>query len=47
MFGIIILDKSTNQFFVGRDHVGMIPVYIGHGKNGEFFAASEMKTFHD
>jgi len=47
MFAIIIFDKTTKQYFVARDHVGIIPVYIGHGKNGELFAGSELKTFHD
>jgi asparagine synthetase B (glutamine-hydrolysing) len=27
--------------------MGINPVYIGRGPEGEFFAASEMKAFHD
>jgi asparagine synthase (glutamine-hydrolysing) len=46
-FGVIIYDKEQNRFFVGRDHIGIIPVYMGRGQNGEFFVSSELKAFHD
>lgn len=46
-FGAIVYDHKKNKFVVIRDHIGIIPVYIGKGKNGEFFVCSEMKAFHD
>ena len=46
-FGIIIYDQQQERFFVTRDHLGIIPVYIGRGSHGEFFVASELKAFHD
>lgn len=46
-FGIIIYDQKKEKYYAIRDHIGIIPVYIGNGKNGEFYVSSEMKTFHD
>jgi asparagine synthase (glutamine-hydrolysing) len=46
-FGVVVYDKAQNRFFVGRDHIGIIPVYMGRGPNGEFYVASELKVFHD
>jgi asparagine synthase (glutamine-hydrolysing) len=46
-FGVIIYDQAQERFFVTRDHLGIIPVYIGRGSHGEFFVASELKAFHD
>lgn len=47
MWGTVVYDKGTQRYFVGRDHLGIIPVYWGAGKNGELFVASELKTIHD
>jgi len=46
-FGVVIYDKEQDRYFVGRDHLGIIPVYIGRGSQGEFFVCSELKAFHD
>ena len=46
-FGFTLFDVKKNKFFVVRDHIGIIPVYIGRGINGEFYVCSEMKGFHD
>ncbi len=32
MWGIIIYDNNLKRFWVGRDHVGIIPLYCGVGK---------------
>jgi asparagine synthase (glutamine-hydrolysing) len=29
MFGTIIYDSSDNTFLAARDHIGIIPMYIG------------------
>jgi len=44
MFGIVLYNKKTGEFFIARDHMGMVPVYIGVGPNGEKYVSSEMKT---
>jgi len=46
-FGLIIYDHVQKRYFVGRDHLGIIPVYIGRGQHGEFYVSSELKAFHD
>ncbi len=42
-FGFTIYDVKKNRFYVVRDHIGIIPVYIGRGINGEFYVCSELK----
>ena len=46
-FGSLIYDEANERIVVTRDHLGIIPVYIGRGAHGEFFVASELKAFHD
>jgi len=44
MFACAIYDQRTDSFVVARDHIGMIPLYYGRGKDGSFWVASEMKV---
>lgn len=44
MYAMTILDKRTNTFSAIRDHVGIIPLYIGYGSDGSVWIASEMKA---
>lgn len=46
-YGVVIYDHNKNRFYVIRDPLGVIPVYMGRGQNGEFFVSSELKAFHD
>ena len=46
-FGTLLFDYENERVYVARDHVGVIPVYIGRGHNGELYVASELKAFHD
>ncbi|CAM9810950.1 unnamed protein product, partial [Hapterophycus canaliculatus] len=43
MFSFLIYDKNDDSFFVARDHVGIIPLYIGWGDDGSVWVSSEMK----
>ena len=47
MYSIFIYDKNKNTFILGRDHVGIIPVYYGLGKENEIYICSEIKGIHD
>ena len=47
IFGSLIYDEENQRILVTRDHLGIIPLYIGRGKHGEFYVASELKAFHD
>lgn len=44
MFAFFIYDRRDDSFFVARDHVGIIPLYIGWGDDGSVWISSEMKV---
>lgn len=44
MFAFILYDKVKQCWLVGRDHIGIIPLYYGHDAFGNLFVASEMKA---
>lgn len=44
MFGFIVYNKKTGAFYAARDHVGIIPLYIGTDKTGGKWITSEVKT---
>lgn len=44
MFAFILYDLTKNSYLIGRDHLGIIPLYTGYDEFGNFFVASEMKA---
>lgn len=44
IFGFALYDAEKNEYFIARDHMGIIPLYIGWDVNGTFFVASELKA---
>ncbi len=44
IFAFAIYDISNNEYFIARDHMGIIPLYIGWDNNGTFYVASELKA---
>lgn len=44
IFGFAIYDAEKDEHFVARDHMGIIPLYIGWDQNGTFYVASELKA---
>ena len=44
IFGFAIYDVEKDEYFVARDHMGIIPLYIGWDKYGTFYVASELKA---
>ncbi len=44
IFGFAIYDSENDSYFVARDHMGIIPLYMGWDKNGTFYVASELKA---
>jgi len=44
IFAFILYDKKKQEYFIARDHIGIIPLYIGWDKKGTFHVASEMKA---
>lgn len=47
MFSFVMYDERDDSFFVIRDHMGITPLYIGHGADGGVWFASEMKVRPD
>jgi len=44
IFAFSLYDPNTKDYFVARDHIGIIPLYIGWDENGVTYVASEMKS---
>ena len=44
IFAFAIYDVENDVYFIARDHMGIIPLYIGWDKNGTFYVASELKA---
>jgi len=44
IFGFAIYDVENDAYFIARDHMGIIPLYVGWDQNGTFYVASELKA---
>lgn len=44
IFAFALYDIEKDQYFIGRDHIGIIPMYKGWDKKGNFYVASELKA---
>ncbi|MGB4742109.1 MAG: asparagine synthase B [Flavobacteriaceae bacterium] len=44
IFGFALYDVEKDEYFIVRDHMGIIPLYIGWDQNGTFYVASELKA---
>ena len=44
IFGFALYDVEKDEYFVARDHMGIIPLYMGWDENGTFYVASELKA---
>lgn len=44
IFGFALYDVENDTYLIARDHMGIIPLYIGWDKNGTFYVASELKA---
>lgn len=47
IFAFVLYDPSSNNYLIARDHLGIVPLYIGWDKEGNLFASSEMKSLVD
>ena len=43
MFGFVLYDPRDGSWLIGRDPIGIIPLYFGHDATGRLLVASEMK----
>lgn len=44
IFAFALYDKANNSYFIARDHIGIIPFYMGWDEWGNFYVASELKA---
>merc|ERR1712098_203976 len=47
MFAFVLYDEERDSYIVARDAIGIIPLYMGHGRDGSVWIASEMKALVD
>jgi len=44
IFAFALYDSSKDTYFIARDHMGIIPLYMGWDKNDVFYVSSELKS---
>lgn len=44
IFAFALYDKEKDVYLVGRDHIGIVPLYMGRDQFGNFYVASELKS---
>lgn len=44
IFAFALYDKENDCYLIARDHIGIIPLYMGWDKDGNFYVASELKS---
>ncbi len=44
IFGFAVYNVEKDEYLIGRDHMGIIPLYMGWDENGTFYVASELKA---
>ena len=44
IFAFALYDMRTDSWLIARDHIGIIPLYMGWDQHGYFYVASELKA---
>ena len=44
IFGFVLYDSFENKFLISRDHVGIIPLYVGWDIKNTMYVSSELKA---
>lgn len=44
IYAFALYDEANDDFLIARDPIGVIPLYIGHDKDGTIYCASELKA---
>jgi asparagine synthase (glutamine-hydrolysing) len=44
IFAFALYDREKDEYLIARDHIGIIPLYIGWDLYGNFYVASELKA---
>ncbi|HQV00977.1 MAG TPA: asparagine synthase B [Bacteroidia bacterium] len=44
IFAFALYDTQNDSYLIARDHMGIIPLYMGWDKHGNFYVSSELKA---
>jgi len=44
IFAFALYDEEKDNYLIARDHIGIIPLYMGHDPSGTLYVASEVKA---
>ncbi len=44
IFAFALYDEEKDFYFIARDHIGIIPLYMGWDQHGNFYVSSELKA---
>lgn len=44
IFAFVLYDADRDRYVIGRDHIGVIPLYTGRDEDGNLYVSSEMKA---
>lgn len=44
IFAFALYDKEKKEYLIARDHIGIIPLYMGWDQFGNFYVSSELKA---
>ena len=44
IFAFALYDMANNTYLIARDHIGVMPMYMGWDKMGNFYVSSELKS---
>jgi asparagine synthase (glutamine-hydrolysing) len=44
IFAFALYDETKDAYLIARDHIGIIPLYMGWDEHGSFYVASELKA---
>lgn len=47
IFAFALYDIENDKYIIGRDHMGIIPLYLGYDKSGQLYVASELKALEN
>jgi asparagine synthase (glutamine-hydrolysing) len=44
IFAFALFDEDKGSYLIARDHIGIVPLYMGWDQHGNFYVASELKA---
>ena len=44
IFAFVLYDREKDCYLIARDHIGVMPLYMGWDSDGQFYIASELKA---